>query len=479
MDPLSQPGMVKDEEQRQMASYHDMTAQAGSNEFQCPQPTHFALPYSHFAVMYIDHRGELQAETSTSIAGYEKTIFTEEVQERFLKLSNGEWQPSLQNVHPGMAMSNTSAPSWYHPTQQQPVGLIPCEWQSLQNKRHRRSMRRVDSGIGHGWEPPSPSPTLKRSTLRVGQTKLLRAYYEKAFDCFQQLNCRVIAKAFVKLVEPRKQVMHPYNGRRTVAGTTQEHDPEKTKPKWWPSGVTHKEPDHLGKPERIRLLVHILCELRESHGVTAEKLKDAGQDVRRQITPAVRLQVLDEIYYVRGMEELYLDGKISSDTTIHVSHVHMEDELQGQMISDSACDPLATMPTTGRDRQPVRRSHRDMPVITEDNHYPSLRNGKRPADSECYQPMSPASSTSVSRKSSLERNLPAYSSDIDPAILSGPEPARSPMGPQGLQSAGPTSLPDYFAHQFTAQSTGHNTHPGFWGTLTAPTMHPQFAFTGY
>ena len=62
--------------------------------------------------------------------------------------------------------------------------------------------------------------------------------------------------------------------------------------------------------ERIRLLVHILCELRESHNITSEKLKDAGQDVRRGIVPEERLQVLDEIYYVRDMEELYLDGKI-------------------------------------------------------------------------------------------------------------------------------------------------------------------------
>lgn len=146
-----------------------------------------------------------------------------------------------------MALSNTGT-SWYHPSQPRPVGLIPCEWQSLHNKRQRRGLRRAGSEIGHVWEPPSPSPSLKRSTLRVGQAKLLRTYYEKAFDCFQQLNCRVIAKAFVKLVEPRKQVNHPYNGRRTVAGSSQKVDPELTKPKWWPSGVTHKEPDHLGKP---------------------------------------------------------------------------------------------------------------------------------------------------------------------------------------------------------------------------------------
>lgn len=158
----------------------------------------------------------------------------------------------------------------------------------------------------------------------------------------------------------------------------------------------------------------------------------------------------------------------------------MEEELQGQMISDSACDPLATMPTVQRDQQPVRRSQRDIPIISEDTHYPTMRNNKRPADSDCYQPISPASSSpSVSRKSSLERNLPAYSSDIDPAILSGPEPVRSPLEPQGLHTAGPTSIPDYFAHQFAAPSTAHNTHPGYWGTLAAPNVHPQFAFTGY
>ena len=62
--------------------------------------------------------------------------------------------------------------------------------------------------------------------------------------------------------------------------------------------------------ERVRLLIHILCELRASHDIIADKLKEAGQDVRRQISPAERLEVLDEIYYVRQMEEHYLSGDI-------------------------------------------------------------------------------------------------------------------------------------------------------------------------
>lgn len=75
------------------------------------------------------------------------------------------------------------------------------------------------------------------------------AYYEGALKHFQQLNCRMVAKAFIKFIEPRKQVRHPYNGGKpppdAAPGTT--GDPEKTKPEWWPPGVMHKEPDHLRK----------------------------------------------------------------------------------------------------------------------------------------------------------------------------------------------------------------------------------------
>ena len=84
--------------------------------------------------------------------------------------------------------------------------------------------------------------------LRVGNRALLRRYYEKAFEDFQQLNCRAIAKSYIKLVEPRKQVHYPYNGRRSIAGVAQTDNPEQTKPGWWPAGVVHKEPDHLLKP---------------------------------------------------------------------------------------------------------------------------------------------------------------------------------------------------------------------------------------
>ncbi|KAJ5858336.1 hypothetical protein N7534_003613 [Penicillium rubens] len=84
-------------------------------------------------------------------------------------------------------------------------------------------------------------------TISIIDRDLLRKYYEKAFQNLQQTNCRTLAKAYIKLVEPHKQVSFPYNGRAVVARVTQQLDPEATKPPWWPRGVRHREPDHLLK----------------------------------------------------------------------------------------------------------------------------------------------------------------------------------------------------------------------------------------
>lgn len=87
----------------------------------------------------------------------------------------------------------------------------------------------------------------QKALISIRDNDFLRRYYERVFQNLQQTNCRVLAKAYVKLVEPRKQLIYPYNGRKIVAGGTQQLDPGETKPPWWPSGVSHREPDHLLK----------------------------------------------------------------------------------------------------------------------------------------------------------------------------------------------------------------------------------------
>lgn len=130
--------------------------------------------------------------------------------------------------------------------------LIPCDWQIHQNKRQRRNGKQRDqpqyhSDVGYDHLPVSDGP--RRTAIQISDESRMKGYYEKAFEAFQQINCRAIAKAFIKLIEPRKQVNYPYNGRRAGSGSSPDQplDPEMTKPPWWPAGVTHKEPDHLLK----------------------------------------------------------------------------------------------------------------------------------------------------------------------------------------------------------------------------------------
>jgi len=48
--------------------------------------------------------------------------------------------------------------------------------------------------------------------------------------------------------------------------------------------------------------------LRGSLGITAARLKECDQPIRRQILPVDRLQILDEAYRVREEEEKFEDG---------------------------------------------------------------------------------------------------------------------------------------------------------------------------
>lgn len=119
----------------------------------------------------------------------------------------------------------------------------------------------MDISLDYSMDNDSSDSSQDRIPLEIGDSEKILLFYENAFRALQQLNCRQIAKAFIKVIEPRKQVKHPYNGGKPPAGAApgEKGDPEKTKPDWWPTGVTHREPDHLKKPgmiPQIKLLWH-------------------------------------------------------------------------------------------------------------------------------------------------------------------------------------------------------------------------------
>lgn len=312
------------------------------------------LEYPHFALIYIDRQGNLRHESSQSIANSRETILSPLVTGEFLRAvqrSSGT-VPSHSQLDAGVLPSFHQATSGQIPTQianaSSSLERIASEGQTEPPMARRPSIQPTmwpapqGSGAWSRWSGQTPNPqpqerpwgsepsmrSNQKAFISVRDKEFLGRYYEKIFLNLQQTNCRVLAKAYVKLVEPRKQVNYPYNGRKIVAGKTQQLDPDETKPPWWPTGVSHREPDHLPRAERIRLLVHILWKLRTSHGITARKLKAADQPIRRQILPVERLAILDEVYQVREEEEKFLDGVTDGKAMVSISRSNLPDAAE-------------------------------------------------------------------------------------------------------------------------------------------------------
>ena len=86
--------------------------------------------------------------------------------------------------------------------------------------------------------------------IQIGDRRLIDEYYDTRFRQMQQVPCKTIAKAWIKTVESKKQVKHPYNGGKIAKelGAEKGTGGELTKPDWWPkSNCRHREPDHLKK----------------------------------------------------------------------------------------------------------------------------------------------------------------------------------------------------------------------------------------
>jgi hypothetical protein len=231
-----------------------------------------SLESQHFALLYIDESGKLRFEASPSIANDAHAILSPKVAHSFLKAVAGSengaragkefhtnyftidltWQ--ALNRPPNFEVGGVLllrirrllalAPD---PLRESPkcIKLLEdsnkCSSLALDGSRKRKR-------ASHEYVLPMSITSYPKTMLPVGNKSVLRSYYEKAFECLQQTNCRILAKAYIKLVEPRKQVTYPYNGHKVVAGIPQQFDPEETRPLWWPTGVTHREPDHLRKP---------------------------------------------------------------------------------------------------------------------------------------------------------------------------------------------------------------------------------------
>ncbi|SPO01026.1 uncharacterized protein DNG_03774 [Cephalotrichum gorgonifer] len=195
-------------------------------------------------------------------------------------------------------------------------------------KRHRSHAPR--QALNDDNDPPMTMAVTKQG-IRIGDSDLVWNFYQQRFKNCQQTACKVISKAWVKAVEPKKQSHHPYTGKDEKA------------PDWWPKPwgqtkderVRHKEPDHLYKKERVHLLTHILRLVVEpaqkqhpdvqKSNLNVKKLEEATTEALSSFfsdpeNPGniKKRPYLDEIFKVARYEERYKNGEIDGDTEVFV-----------------------------------------------------------------------------------------------------------------------------------------------------------------
>ncbi|KAN0065859.1 hypothetical protein ACQY0O_000990 [Thecaphora frezii] len=219
-----------------------------------------------------------------------------------------------ENRRGSLAVSTTNLCEFSHPPKSAPLPSNEFR-DALSNgprtatpHQTRLSLSRTASNS----HPPQFDVRLENEAART-------AFLELRFGQLQQGVCKTVAKAWIKIIEPKKQTRCPYNKG------------EEGKPTWWPEGVRHKEPDHLMKPERHSLLLTIL----RSPKVQVARLQLATAEVVALIK-ADKVSLLMDVYRIAREEEKMREAKVDMDTpmTVGVSTLDGWSEAEQGPTSD-------------------------------------------------------------------------------------------------------------------------------------------------
>lgn len=298
------------------------------------------IPVKEFALIAICENGELQTYASPPLSKYHDKIFSESFKSTFTRAAHrvnrdGNFAPNgfglegiLYNqfdIDNDIRQGTTSSES---PRHRKTRSDDSDEEGSGSSKRTKRGHNR--RGRDHSSDDTPVATSRRTRELEIGNSKDVKDFYTTRFKDMQQTACKTIGKAFVKLVEPKKQTHHPYTKGDALA------------PPWWPSDkhlgeeyVRHKEPDHLYKKERIALLVHILRMIvqppAKQHpsvqkvALTVQKLEEVTNEAMstwfadaEHPENKQKKVYLKEIFKVAKLEQRYLNGEVDHTTTVPI-----------------------------------------------------------------------------------------------------------------------------------------------------------------
>lgn len=433
-----------------------------------------------FALIATLEDGTTHTFTSEKLMRQEKFLFNDGFKDMFFRQTNGHYgafpaQMNYNNFEDPNLLSRRQSTSTDSSSSGHPI--------RCQRNRVRQDLIQEDSdedstatpnkgrnkrlrGSQDEDEDKVQLLTSRVRNLRIGDTEEVTKFLESRFRDLQQAACKIIAKAFVKVVEPKKQTNHPYTGGAERA------------PKWWPplpspnrtGGVKHREPDHLLKPERIALLIHILRIGRnpglEKENVTIKELQAKTKEAMLswfgdKPENRAKQKFLDEIFKVARAEERYRNGEIDGSTLIPV--MHGADQCVPEASEDECDDAVKEEEDNFQTMTPQSQ------ICTPDSSVVSPTSTQ--SHSSIHRPMS---SNNVSEFGTY-REIPVrafHNAPTHPGMLPRPDdqsPYENCSLNMGVQSFLPPRMTDL-------QQPQHNHGLPHQGTLRRPTWNPSNSF---
>jgi hypothetical protein len=177
-------------------------------------------------------------------------------------------------------------------------------------------------------------------SFRVSDSDKIWDFYKECFKAASQVVCKSLAKAWIKTFEPKKQTNHPYTGEDATA------------PSWWPrpwglsssERVRHKEPDHLGKEERVHLLAAMLRlvvepvetqhpQIRRME-LNVETLTEVMLDslVRDFAAKPEAEKCLRDMLRIARLEERYKAGELDASARLHIPEEYQDADIEEDLL---------------------------------------------------------------------------------------------------------------------------------------------------
>lgn len=319
------------------------------------------LPGSHFVVVSYQNDGNIRVFASAEPKLPQKAVeqlIDRDAYKLLMQQATNPGTPSNPQDH-GMGFDSENAQysagtgrrsNWARDQRYNPglTGFGDDEGPPTRKRARASGLRRETIEYMDEDVIPTPTTASSKRAIVISNEKELWDFYDQRLKNCQQNACKLMAKAWIKAVEPKKQSTHPYTGKDERA------------PDWWPQPwgdtkeekVRHKEPDHLYKRERLHLLNHILRmivqpnerqhrDIQKLHlnvakleEITNEALSSFFTD-KDNPANAKKRPYLKEIFKVAYQEERYRAGQIDPKTKVFVMS---DDRIPDGYVSDDEPD---------------------------------------------------------------------------------------------------------------------------------------------